>query len=440
MALQLKGDHKVSLSREQVWCMLNDPGVLQEVIPGCEQLVRTGEDHYELALGLLIGSVSGNYKGSVALADKKSLEYYDLTLVGEGSIGFVKGRAHFVLTEKDGNTIISYDGEAEVGGLVAGVGNRVIGGIAKFMVKRFFKAFDNYIKDHDVSVFTLANAAASAAALGAAPAAATETTVDVGGISLRAQVEGKEGAPWVVMSHSIMADSHIFDKQAAALRDDFRVLRIDIRGHGGSQASPAPYDMALLVEDVVKALDHFDIDKAHFIGLSLGGMIGFGLALAHPQRVASLVIASARADAPEGFVSAWDDRIAAVRQDGMKALAASTVERWFPLNEFLTANPAVRTSITAAIENTAPQGFEGCARALQGLNYLPDLGSIQARTLLIAGANDATIPDDMRVIQSRIAGSRFEVIANAGHIPTMDNADTFNRIVVSFLKEVAGIR
>ena len=167
MALQLKGDHKVALGREQVWCLLNDPEVLQEVIPGCEKLVRIGEDKYELALGLLIGSVSGNYTGSVELSDKKPLDYYDLKLVGEGSIGFVKGGAHFTLTEEGSDTLISYDGEAEVGGLVAGVGNRVLGGVAKFMVKRFFKAFDNYIKDHDMSKFTLANCAQSADAGGA---------------------------------------------------------------------------------------------------------------------------------------------------------------------------------------------------------------------------------------------------------------------------------
>jgi carbon monoxide dehydrogenase subunit G len=151
MALELKGKHKVALSREQVWCLLNDPAVLQEVIPGCESLNRVAEDKYELGLSLLIGSVSGNYKGSVELSDKKPLDYYDLTLVGEGSIGFVKGRAHFVLIEENGGTTITYDGEAEVGGLVAGVGNRVLGGVAKFMVGRFFKAFDKYIKEHDVT-------------------------------------------------------------------------------------------------------------------------------------------------------------------------------------------------------------------------------------------------------------------------------------------------
>jgi carbon monoxide dehydrogenase subunit G len=161
MALKLKGEHKVALGQEQVWCLLNDPAVLQEVIPGCEKLTRVAEDKYELGLDLLIGSVSGSYKGSVELSDKKPIDHYDLKLVGEGSIGFVKGSAHFVLTPKDDVTVISYDGEAEVGGLVAGVGNRVLGGVAKFMVGRFFKAFDKYIKEHDVKNLSLATAGQS---------------------------------------------------------------------------------------------------------------------------------------------------------------------------------------------------------------------------------------------------------------------------------------
>jgi carbon monoxide dehydrogenase subunit G len=171
MALQLKGEHKVALGREQVWCLLNDPAVLQVVIPGCEKLTRVAEDKYELGLDLLVGSVSGSYKGSVELSDKKPMDYYDLTLVGEGSIGFVKGRAHFVLTPKGDDTVITYDGEAEVGGLVAGVGNRVLGGVAKFMVGRFFKAFDKYIKEHDVKGLRMANDNQAAASAGGRDAA-----------------------------------------------------------------------------------------------------------------------------------------------------------------------------------------------------------------------------------------------------------------------------
>jgi carbon monoxide dehydrogenase subunit G len=151
MALALKGDHTVSIDREQVWQLLNDPAVLQEIIPGCETLNRISDDMYELGLGLVVGSVSGNYKGTVKLTDKHPPERYDLLLTGDGSIGFVKGNAQFVLTAKGETTEITYDGQAEVGGLIAGVGNRVLGGVAKYMVKRFFKALDKYIKEHDLS-------------------------------------------------------------------------------------------------------------------------------------------------------------------------------------------------------------------------------------------------------------------------------------------------
>lgn len=266
-----------------------------------------------------------------------------------------------------------------------------------------------------------------------------ESRVDIGGQSARVVVDGREGAPWVVMSHSIMTDLHVWDEQIAALRDKFRILRIDTRGHGGSGASPTPYDFPLLVQDVVKVLDHFGVKRAHFVGLSLGGMIGYGLALAYPQRVASLVISSSRADAPDAFRAGWDDRIAAVQKGGMQALAMPTVERWFT-PEYLAGHPQTRERIAAMIERTVPQGFEGCARALQGLNYLPELGRINAPTLLIAGARDGTIPEDMRAIHGQIAQSRFEVIADAGHIPNVEQAAVFNRIVVPFLEQAAAVK
>jgi carbon monoxide dehydrogenase subunit G len=168
MPLQLNDDHTVSLRRKQVWCLLNDPEVLQEVNSGCEKLVRVGEDKYELELVLLVGSVIGNYKGSVELSEKKPLDYYAQALVGEGSIGFMKDGAHCALVEKGSDTIISYEGQPEVNNLVAGAGNRVLGGVAKFMAKPFFKVFDDYIKDHDMSRFTLAYAAQSSVDAGGA--------------------------------------------------------------------------------------------------------------------------------------------------------------------------------------------------------------------------------------------------------------------------------
>jgi 3-oxoadipate enol-lactonase len=267
-------------------------------------------------------------------------------------------------------------------------------------------------------------------------APAGEVRVDVGGgQTVRVLIDGKEGAPWVVMSHSILADSHIFDPQVEALAGKYRIARIDIRGHGGSDPSPPPYSMDMLVQDVLKVFDHLGIGKAHFIGVSLGGMIGYGLGSAHPERLASLVISGSRADAPETFRTTWDDRIAAVRKDGMKVLAMPTVERWFT-PEFLAANPQVRQDVAQTIERTSVQGFEGCARALQALDYVGAVERIKVPTLMIAGSRDATMPDDMRAIHKKIASSRYEVIEGSGHIATLDNAAEFNRLVTQFLEQV----
>lgn len=421
MALQLKGEHQVEIGRDLVWKLMNDPAVLQEIIPGCETLNRISEDKYELGLNLLIGSVSGNYKGSVELSEKRPPDNYRIMLTGEGSIGFVKGQAAFVLTPKDDGTVISYDGEAEVGGLVAGIGNRVLGGIAKFMVKRFFKAFDKYVKEHGAVASGIIEAR-------------LEERVDVGGALLRVIIEGREGAPWLVMSHSIATDLHVWDAQVEALRDQFRILRFDTRGHGASDASPAPYDFNMLEQDVVKLLDHYGIDKAHFMGVSLGGMIGFGLAINHPERLASLIAVSSRADAPEAFRAPWDERIAAVKKDGMEALVKPTVERWFS-PEYLASHGEIRRFIETMIRDTAVEGFAGIGRALQKLDYLPGLANISVPTLLIAGSRDAPIPDAMRNIHEAIRQSKFEIVADAGHLPNVEKSSGFNAIVAKFLAQ-----
>ena len=422
MALQLKGEHTVEIGRDRVWRLMNDPAVLQEIIPGCDTLVRLSEDKYELGLNLLIGSVSGSYKGSVELSEKHPPDNYVIMLTGEGSIGFVKGQAAFVLTPKGEGTEISYDGEAEVGGLVAGIGNRVLGGIAKFMVKRFFKAFDKYIKEHDVMATDTKRVTGG------------EEKVDVGGTALRVIIEGRQDAPWLVMSHSIATDLHVWDAQVAALRDRFHILRFDTRGHGGSDASPAPYDFSMLEQDVVKVLDHYKIAKAHFMGVSLGGMIGYGLAINHPARVASLIAVSSRADAPEAFRAPWDERIAAVQKDGMEALVKPTVERWFA-PEYLASHGEMRAFIEAMIRTTAVEGFAGIGRALQKLDYLPGLGKINAPTQLIAGSRDAPIPEAMQAIHKLIPQSQLAIIADAGHLPNVEKAAEFNQVVEAFLAQ-----
>lgn len=257
--------------------------------------------------------------------------------------------------------------------------------------------------------------------------------IDVGGVSLRCLVSGKKDAPWLVMSHSIATDLHVWDEQVALLADRYRILCFDTRGQGGSDTSPPPYDFPLLVRDVIRLFDHYKIDKACFMGVSLGGMIGYGVALSNPDRLSALIASSSRADAPAGFCTPWDDRIAAIRKAGsMEPLVQPTIDRWFPTG-YLSTHPDVAQRIGTMVRETPTTGFEGIARALQKLDYLPHVAKIRVPTLLIAGAKDGTMPEDMRRIHEAITGSEYVIIPDAGHLPNVEQAARFNEAITRFL-------
>ena len=148
MAMELKGEQKLPVSQAELWRLLNDPEVLAKTIPGCNAVRALGDDKYEMGLKLQVANVSGEYMGSVAILEKTPPLHYVLAVEGQGSIGFMKGSAAFDLEPKgDNETLLHYAGSAEVGGVVAGVGQRVLSGVAKYMVGRFFKALEKYIVD-----------------------------------------------------------------------------------------------------------------------------------------------------------------------------------------------------------------------------------------------------------------------------------------------------
>ena len=148
MALELKGKHTLALGRQALWDMLNDPVVLAQAIPGCGKMDKIGEDMYEMSLKLQIASVGGSYAGKAAIVDKHPPERYRLQVEGQGSIGFAKGEASFELVadSPDATTVV-YDGKADIGGMVAGVGNRMLSGVSKYLVGQFFKALEKQIRD-----------------------------------------------------------------------------------------------------------------------------------------------------------------------------------------------------------------------------------------------------------------------------------------------------
>jgi 3-oxoadipate enol-lactonase len=249
-------------------------------------------------------------------------------------------------------------------------------------------------------------------------------------------VQGDPGAPAIVMTHSILSASMMWDAQAALLEaQGCYVIRADTRGHGASQAGPVPWTMDDLAADTVAVLDALQIERAHYVGLSLGAMSGFGLGIHHGDRLLSLCLCDARADAPAAFAAPWEERIAIAQREGCAALATSTIERWFG-KPFVDTHPELAARFRSVAAATSTEGLTGCARAIQKLDYLDDVGHINVPTTLIVGANDSSLPQAMEHIGSLIRHARVEVIADAGHLPNIDQPDAFNDVLLRHVQRV----
>lgn len=244
---------------------------------------------------------------------------------------------------------------------------------------------------------------------------------------------GDKNAPAVLFSHSILSSSMMWNEQLTLLaKSGWHAIAIDTRGHGRTSATQAPYTLAELGLDVIAVMDFLKIDKAHFVGLSLGGMIGFGLGINHSARLLSLCICDARADAPPPVVQQWNERMEIAKQQGCKALALPTAERWFG-KSFLEANPQIATRFIETISNTSLAGYCGCAQAIQQMSFLEQLKAIKTRTTLIVGSNDMPLPETMKDIQNHIPGASFELIPNAGHLSNVDQPAAFNAALLRHL-------
>ncbi|MFL5196906.1 MAG: 3-oxoadipate enol-lactonase [Microvirga sp.] len=261
------------------------------------------------------------------------------------------------------------------------------------------------------------------------------TYVQVPGAKLFTRIDGADrgDAPWLVLSNSLAADHTMWDPQIPLLTSRYRVLRYDTRGHGRSDAPAGPYSFAMLVDDVIRIMDHHGVGKATFMGLSLGGMIGLGLAIEHGGRIDKLVCCDARADAPEPYVKAWDERLAVIDKEGLRGILQATVERWL-VASFRAAHPEVVAKVERMILDTPLVGYKGCAEALKRLDYLKDLGAIAVPTLFVVGAQDMGAPPEvMRRMAEAVPGAKLVIIPDAAHLPNLDNTLAFNEAIAGFL-------
>lgn len=248
------------------------------------------------------------------------------------------------------------------------------------------------------------------------------------------RVDGDASKPWLVLSNSITATHAMWDPQMSDLLRSYRVLRYHARGHGMSDAPSGPYSFDDLVSDVLGLMDHFGMEKPIFMGLSLGGMTGLGLALKAPTRLGALVCCDARADAPPPFVQGWDDRIRMVRASGLDAIVEGSIERWLSA-PFRAANPEVVENVRRMIRTTSVVGFEGCAAALKELSFLDQLEHIKVPTLFVVGSEDAGAPVNvMQQMSERVTGSKLAIVQGSAHLPNLDNPLGFHNAIRAFLQ------
>jgi len=253
-----------------------------------------------------------------------------------------------------------------------------------------------------------------------------------GGLGFRCRLDGTEGAPWLVFSNSLLTSLAMWDAQVAALRGSYRILCYDQRGHGGTDVPPGPARIEQLAADAAALLEHFSVERATFVGISMGAATSLCLAGHRNSRVARAVVVDGQAKAPPAARAAWDERIVLARSNGMTALAEATVRRWFRPT-FVAAGPPVLASVRSMIEATPLDGFVACARALQCYDLSDVLPRIGIPVLLLAGADDGAMPGAMRDMLPRIPGARFHEVAEAGHLPNLEQPAAFLVAITEFM-------
>jgi 3-oxoadipate enol-lactonase len=258
--------------------------------------------------------------------------------------------------------------------------------------------------------------------------------IEANGIRMNYELSGAHDAPTVMLSHSLGCRLDMWEAQVPALEDRFRVLRYDTRGHGGTDAPEGAYTMALLGQDALALLEALGIREVHWIGLSMGGMIGQYIALNHAHRFKSVVLCDTAAAMPEENQPLWDERIKTARQKGMGALVEATMERWFT-RSYLDRRPPEVDRIREQFLSTPVTGYIGCSEAIRRIDFLDRLYQVNLPTLVMVGAEDPATPvEAARAMHERIPDSGLVVLPSAAHLSNIEQSEAFNQALLQFLQ------
>jgi 3-oxoadipate enol-lactonase len=260
--------------------------------------------------------------------------------------------------------------------------------------------------------------------------------ITVNGISVHYTLEGPASGPVITMSNSLASNLSMWEPQMPVLTSRYRVLRYDTRGHGGTEATAGPYSLDELSEDVRALLRALGITRTHFIGLSMGGMIGQIIAIKYPQMLQSLVLCDTMSRVPTEAKPMWDDRIHTAETGGMEPLVEPTLARWFT-EPFRQKGSPVLDQVRTMIRSTPPRGYTGCCHAIAALNLTDHLKAITLPTLIIVGEDDPATPvAASHVIHEQIRGSELVILKSAAHLSNLEQPEAFNQALTAFLPKV----
>ena len=252
---------------------------------------------------------------------------------------------------------------------------------------------------------------------------------------LNVEVTGSLDLPKIIFSNSLGSDLRMWNPQVEAMKDKYCIIRYDKRGHGKSSPAQGPYSFDMLENDVIKIMDNLEVEKANFVGLSMGGMTSLGLALKHQNRFDKFVCCAARADMPPPMQDGWNQRIAVVKESDTAGVVNGSLERWF--SEKFIIDPANIDVINLSkdmITNTSKEGYIGSCEAIKKLDYLKELSTINREILYISGEIDMGAPAmAMEEMHHLTPNSKYECISGAAHILNIECAEEVNNIILEFL-------
>jgi 3-oxoadipate enol-lactonase len=251
-------------------------------------------------------------------------------------------------------------------------------------------------------------------------------------INMHYRRDGNPALPCLVFSNSLGTDLTMWDAQAAALSDTFHVLRYDTRGHGLSETGRAQADLGLLGRDVLALLDHLDIARASFCGISMGGIMGQWLGVHAPERIERLILANTAACI--GSPDAWRTRAEQVRTAGMDAVADGAAARWFTPG-FAEREAGVVAHLVQRLRAQSPAGYAACCEALADADLRAEVASITAPTLVIAGEHDPVTKVADAVWLTAQVGGAHTVTLPASHISNIEAADAFTAALRRFMAD-----